>query len=101
MNSDVLTKVDEIIAIIDSSDDVKRFMTLKENLLANKELINKISLLKDETSYDSKYIDQKKEILLNPEFREYKELENDLYFLIQEINLKLGTLLKVKNNENN
>lgn len=101
MNSEVLAKVDEIIAIIDSSNDVKRFKTIKESLLSNKELIDKISLLKKENGYDSKYIEQKKEILFNPEFKEYKEYENDLYFLVQEINLKLGTLLKVKNNEDN
>lgn len=101
MNSEVLAKVDEIIATIDSSDEVKRFKAIKESLLSNKELIDKISLLKKENGYDSKYIEQKKEILFNPEFREYKEYENDLYFLIQEINLKLGTLLKVKNNEDN
>lgn len=101
MNSEVLAKVDEIIATIDSSDEVKRFKSIKESLLSNKELIDKISLLKKENGYDSKYIEQKKEILFNPDFREYKEYENDLYFLVQEINLKLGTLLKVKNNEDN
>ena len=102
MNSDVVLKIDELINLLDNSEDVKRLLVLKDKLMSDKELLNKISLVKDEKNpYSSEYIALKNEIISSDEYREYKCIENDLYYLVQDINIRLKSLLKGDIDENN
>jgi len=102
MNSDVICKLDELISLLDNSEDVKRMVYLKEKLMNNKLLLDKISLVKDESNhYSNEYISLKNEIISSDDYKEYKSIENDLYYLVQDINAKLKTLLKGDIDENN
>lgn len=95
MNSDILGKLDEIIDLLDNSDDLKKFKDLKKKLLNDNELMNKISLIKsDALAYGEEYVELKKNILFNEDFSFYKDNETELYFLVKEINDKLKKILK-------
>ena len=79
MNSDVLLKIDEIVEIINNSNDVKRYKELKEQLLKDNDFIIDIDKVKQENAiYDNNYIALKEKILSNDKFREFKNIENIL-----------------------
>lgn len=92
MNIEIINKLDEIIGLIKSDKDYIRMNQLNNIIMSNKQLIEKINILKTLNTYDEKYLEMKKEIIDNPEFKEYKELEKEYYFFIKEINSRLNTL---------
>ena len=96
MDDVLLNKLDIIINTLESSDEVKRFIYLKNKLMSDKELLKEIQNVKNN---DKDYINTKKKVLDNKEFVEYKELEKRLYYLINNINLRFSKL-KVKNESN-
>ncbi len=91
MENEILDKLYEIIDLLENSEDIKKLKFLKEELFKDEELLNKILEIKKQKK-DSENI--KEEVLLNDKLREYRSLENDLYFLIQSINSKLKKLTK-------
>lgn len=96
MNDEILTKIDEIINILDNSEEMKKLDLLKEKLYQDTTLMGKIDKVKIENTYSDNYIALKKDILDNEYFREYKSIEKELYLLIKEINMKLNFLIKEK-----
>lgn len=96
MNDEILTKIDEIINILDNSEEMKKLDLLKEKLYQDTTLMKKIDKVKIENTYSDNYIALKKDILDNEYFREYKSIEKELYLLIKEINMKLNFLIKEK-----
>ena len=98
MDNELLEKLDDLLNTLDNSEEIKRFVYLKNKLLNDKELMDKISTIKSE-SYSDKYINIKEEVINNEDFKEYKELEKRLYYLIQDMNKDLSKL-KVKNESN-
>lgn len=94
MNSEILEKIDEIIEILDNSDYFTEFNMLKKKVSSNQELMEKITKIKNNNEYSSEYIENKREVMKNDDFLKYKEKEREIYFLIQNINLKLNSLIK-------
>lgn len=95
MNSEILAKLDEIINTIDNCASINKLNILKSKIFEDKELLNKIALLKDDRiQYGKEYVNLKREVLKNEYFKEYKDIENELYFLTKEINNKLNSLIK-------
>ncbi|MBO5375269.1 MAG: YlbF family regulator [Bacilli bacterium] len=95
MNSKILNKLDEITSIIDECELITRISFLKTKIFEDKKLLDKIKLIQDDSiKYGNNYINIKKEILANPYFKEYKEIETELYFLTKEINDRLKSLIK-------
>lgn len=92
MNIEIINKLDEITAIIKKDSDLKKLKKLEKEIESNKELMLKIENIKKMDKYSDEYLNIKKEILKNSSFIEYKRIENDLFFLIQEINRKLNSL---------
>jgi len=92
MNIEIINKLDEIIGLIKSDKGYIRMNQLNNIIMSNKQLIEKINILKTLNTYDEKYFEMKKEIIDNSEFKEYKELEKEYYFFIKEINSRLNTL---------
>ncbi len=92
MNIEIINKLDEITNLIDNDKDYKRMQELKSKIESNKELLSKIDKLKKIDEYNSEYVDLKKEIINDNDFKEYKKLEKDLYLFIIELNKKLNTL---------
>ena len=92
MNIEAIKKLDEIIDSIKKDKDYIEFKRLEKLVLSNKELLDKINKLKSIDKYDNNYLELKKEILSNNEYKEYKRLENELYLFIKEMNNKLNSL---------
>ena len=82
MNSEIIDKLDEIISLLESNKDIKRFIDLKNTLLKDDEMLKKIEKVQT-SDYSKEYIE-----------------ERDLYFLVQEINKRLNSLTKEKKCEN-
>lgn len=93
MNKDILDKIDEIINIIENSDDYKKYLSLKESIKNNKELttlINKVRILQQDYLHkriNKTLLDEKtKELNNNPLYREYintlSEI-NNIYGIIE------------------
>ncbi len=99
MNSEIIDKLDEIISLLESNKDIKRFVKLKDILLKDDEMLKKIEKVQT-SDYSNEYIEVKREILESETLKEYKELEREIYFLVQEINKRLNSLTKEKKCEN-
>ncbi len=97
MSDEINNKLNELIDSIDNNESVIKMKRLKEDMYNDqnlKELLDKFRNL--DNTYTDEYINLKKEILSNPTVREYKELENQLYFTVLEINKRLNTLMDRK-----
>ena len=94
MNIEIVNKIDEILNIIENDKDNIKMKKLKNKILKNKELMNKIEKIKNMDKYNEEYVSLKKEILSNKDYLLYKELENDLYFFIKKINISLNTFIE-------
>ncbi len=92
MNIEIINKLDEIIEIFKNDKDYLKMLELKNKLSNNKELLEKIDKIKNYQSYDDNYVNLKKEVLSNTEYKEYKELEIDYFMFIKEFNNKLNSL---------
>lgn len=97
MSDEINNKLNELIDSIDNNESVIKMKRLKEDMYNDqnlKELLDKFRNL--DNTYTDEYINLKKEILSNPTVKEYKELENQLYFTVLEINKSLNTLIDRK-----
>lgn len=97
MPQEIIEKTDELMKAIDNSSLFKNLEQSKKRLLEEELLLSKINKLKTiSNKYSNEYITLKKEILEDPIYREYKALENEVYFLTLEINKRLNQLTKKK-----
>ncbi len=92
MDIDIINKLDEIISIIDNSKDIKRLLELKNKILSDNNLKDKLDRIKKLDMYTNEYKILKNELLSNKDIKEYKSLENELYLLTLSINKKLNEL---------
>ena len=92
MNIEIINKIDEITDIIKNDKDLIKMKKLEKLIENNHDLMNKINNLKGINEFDKEYVKLKNEILSNKEYKEYKNLEKDLFFVIQLINKKLNSL---------
>lgn len=92
MNNELLEKLDIVINDFNDSKEIKEFLQYKEKVLNDKDLLNKISKLKELDNNSKEYKELKEELFKNNDYKEYKHLENELYFLSLEIGNKLSSL---------
>lgn len=92
MDIDIINKLDEIISIIDNSKDIKRLLELKNKILSDSNLKDKLDRIKKLDIYTNEYKILKNELLSNKDIKEYKSLENELYLLTLSINKELNEL---------
>jgi len=85
-------RIDKLISKLDNDSRIKEVKELKNKILSNKELISKINKMKELEKYSGEYIEFKKDLFKNDEFVRFKELENEIDFLILEINNHLKEL---------
>ena len=98
MNKDISDKVDEIITEIENSDIYKKYLSLKDSLSNNKELmelINKVRVMQKDYLHN-KITEEELEKLVNelnnhPLYREYNNI-------IYEINNTYGIIESSLNN---
>ena len=95
MDIEIIEKLDEITDLINDSKLLKEFSSIKEKVLKDSFLVEKINSLKEiENIYSDEYRNLKEEIFLNEDFRRYKELENEVYLFLLKINSSLNNLKK-------
>lgn len=95
MDIEIIEKLDEITDLINDSKLLKEFSSIKEKVLKDSFLVEKINSLKEiENIYGDEYRNLKEEIFLNKDFRRYKELENEVYLFLLKINSSLNNLKK-------
>ena len=81
--------LDKIKNELDNSSIIKEYLKSKDKVMNNKELVKLID--KYHNTLDENI---KSEIIKNKDFREYKKHENDVNFLILEINKILKDITK-------
>ena len=92
MKEELNIKIDNLIELLDNDSRINEINSLKDKLLSNNDLIDKINKLRSLDKYSDEYKTLKKELFLNKDFVRFKELESEIDFLILEINNKLNTL---------
>lgn len=85
--------IDDLLKCFELDERITKLKNKKVKLLSNKELMNKIDKLKILDIYSDEYKTLKQELFNNPDFVEFKHLENELNLLILEINQRLNKLV--------
>lgn len=96
MREEFSTKLDNLIKEIDNDGRIKRIEELKKEINNDSRLLEIIKKLGNLDPYSSRYIDLKKELFKDKKFTEFKQLENEINYLILEINNKLNDLTSKK-----
>ena len=86
---ELIEKIENIKKELDNSKEVKHIKELNNKIKDNKELLNIIEKYNNTQSESIK-----KEIINNEFFREYKLSENEINYIILEINSKLKQISK-------
>ena len=86
---ELIEKIENIKKELDNSKEVKHIKELNNKLKDNKELLN---LIEKYNNTQSETI--KEEIIKNEFFKEYKLSENEINYIILEINSKLKKISK-------
>ena len=94
MEIEIINKLNEITNIIKNDKELIEYKNLKKEILEDKELLDKIKILKELDKYDNNYLDLKKKILSNKKYKRFVEIENKLFFDIKDINIKLNSLIE-------
>ncbi len=92
MKEELELKINDLINMLDNDSRIIDLVNKKNVLLNNQELLNDISKLKELDKYSSEYKELKNKLFNNQDFISFKELENEINFLILEINSKLKEL---------
>lgn len=94
MNDEIYKKLDEVILTIRNNKKVIRMKELRNQIEKDVELSEKLDRFHSiwENEYSEEYVNLKKEILENSNVREYKTIENELYFTVLDINKQLNSL---------
>lgn len=77
--------MDKVLVFIDklnNDEEIKRLVFLKNKLAKDKDLLSLIEHVKAHPED----IEAKRKVLSNSDYSEYKQLENNLYFLILKMN---------------
>lgn len=91
MSIEILEKLDILKSTIDNSSLMLELEDIKSKIFSDKNLLNKIEEYK--VTRNSKIRD---EIYQDENYKKFKSLENEVYFLTLQINQKLNTLTEGK-----
>ena len=103
MREEIEEKLDNLIDLLDKDSRIIDITNLKDKVINDEELINKIHKLNELDKYSDEYKDVKKELFNNEDFVSFKELETEINYLILGINSKLKELTNERrcNHESN
>ena len=93
MNNELILKLDEIIKDLNNTVETKRINELKSILLNDKDLLDDINSIKN-SDYSDTYVNKKKELLDNNNYKEYKELEEKFYYFSKEVSSILSSIAR-------
>lgn len=92
MKEELNLKIDNLINLLNNDSRIIKLEEEKCKLLNNKGLLDKIDKLKRLDKYSIEYKELKNELFSDKDFVLFKELENEINYLILEINGKLKKL---------
>lgn len=81
---ELIEKVEKLKSNLDNLDEVEKIKELNKKIMEDEELLNNIKLYNE--TKDERI---KEKIINNKLFREYKHNENEINFIVLEINKKL------------
>ena len=93
MDNELILKLDDIINDLNNTKESIRMKELKSILLNDKDLLDDINSIKN-SEYSDKYVNKKKELLDNSNYKEYKELESEFYFFSKEVSSILSSIAR-------
>lgn len=94
---ELINKVYEIIDLFNESKEVNEFLNLKEEIKKEPEIKTLLKQIKENDNiYTKEYIELKRRLLTNEKVKQYKKIENDLYFLSLDMNKKLKKINEKK-----
>ena len=93
MDNELILKIDDIINDLNNTKESIRIKELKSILLNDKDLLDDINSIKN-SEYSDKYVNKKKELLDNSNYKEYKELESEFYFFSKEVSSILSSIAR-------
>lgn len=93
--NDAFKKLDELIIEIDNNKKIKEMINIKRDILLDENLRILLERLREENEnpFSSSYIDIKSKIIDNELVKNYRILENELYFTVLEINKRINGLI--------
>lgn len=90
-------RLDELKELIEKNHIYKEAKLLREKLLKEGAILEQVFELKNTKNiYSSDYQIKKQKLFENKDYQRYQELENQLYFMILEINRVLNELTNRK-----
>ena len=92
MNDELLEKLNDIGNDLNNSLEIKELIKIKNIIMNDKELLEKIKKLQNMDINDKEYMTLKKELFDNDNYKKYKELENKVYYFSLEASKKLKEL---------
>ena len=92
MNLELNIKVSNFLEILKNDSLIQEYIEQKKRVLENKELLKKVEKIHNLDVYSEEYKCIKHELFQNDDYKRYLELENELFYLILEINQELKTL---------
>ena len=93
MDNELILKLDNIINDLNNTKESIRIKELKSILLNDKDLLDDINSIKN-SEYSNNYVNKKKELLNNNNYKEYKELEGEFYFFSKEVSSILSSIAR-------
>ena len=93
MDNELIIKLDNIINDLNNTKEAIRIKELKSILLNDKDLLDDINSIKN-SEYSNNYVNKKKELLNNNNYKEYKELEGEFYFFSKEVSSILSSIAR-------
>jgi hypothetical protein len=91
MYDDINLRLNELLNVCDNNKIINDFCLLKGKV----EIDEKVLLLIDKFN-NNQSIETKKELYNIPLYKEYKDLEREIYYLTLEITKRLNTLTDIK-----
>lgn len=85
--NEVIEKTYELLDCLDNSKIVKDLTTAKNKLLNNQDILKKIKKYQKEKNNTLK-----KEIFNNPDYANYMQCYNELFYLVMDINKKIKNI---------
>ena len=103
MREELELKIDNLLNVLDKDKRIIEILDKKNKLLNNNDFMTKLDKLRELDIYSNEYKELKKELFNEADFVSFKELENEINYLILEINQKLNVLTNERrcNHENN
>ncbi len=92
MDWQLQSRLDDLINVIDADSRIREITKLKAKLTNNNQIVSEIDKINEFDIYSEQFKNSKKELYNNSDYVKYQKLENEIHFLILDINSRLNRL---------